>query len=142
MTNLTDKKIDIHKAGGILIKDRKFLVERSKGKTIFIAPGGSIETGETPKQALVRELFEEFKIMVLENDLQEFGTFYAQAAGQEEKYLQMDVFIVKHWQGEPTPDNEVEEMLWINSNLPENIKIGSIFEHEVLPRLKEKDLID
>lgn len=54
-----DKKIDIHKAGGILIKDRKFLVERSKNKTFFIAPGGSIEPRETPKQALVRELKED-----------------------------------------------------------------------------------
>lgn len=137
-----DKNIDIHKAGGILIRDRKFLVERSKNKTFFIAPGGSIEACETPKQALVRELFEEFKINVSEDNLEKFGTFYAQAAGQEDKYLQMDVFLVKKWEGELTPDNEVEEMLWINSNLPENIKIGSIFEHEVLPRLKEKGLID
>jgi 8-oxo-dGTP pyrophosphatase MutT (NUDIX family) len=138
----TNKNIDIHKAGGILIKDRKFLVERSKNKTFFIAPGGSIEEGENPKQALIRELLEEFQITVTENNLEEFGTFYAQAAGQEDKYLQMDVFIVKSWQGEPTPDNEVEEILWINSKLPEGIKVGSIFEHEVLPRLKEKNLID
>lgn len=137
-----DKKIDIHKAGGILIKDRKFLVERSQNKTFFIAPGGSIEAGETPKQALFRELLEEFKIVVIENDLEEFGTFYAQAAGQEEKYLQMDVFLVKKWEGELIPDNEVEEMLWINSNLPENVQVGSIFQHEVLPRLKENNLID
>ena len=137
-----DKKIDIHKAGGILIKDRKFLVERSKNKTFLIAPGGSIEEGETSKQALVRELKEEFQLTVQENDLQEFGTFYAQAAGQESKYLQMDVFIVKQWQGEIIPDNEVEEILWINSRLPMDVQIGSIFEHEVLPRLKEQNLID
>ncbi len=137
-----DKKIDIHKAGGILIKDRKFLVERSKNKTFFIAPGGSIEEGETSKQALVRELKEEFQLTVQENDLQEFGTFYAQAAGQESKYLQMDVFIVKQWQGEIIPDNEVEEILWINSRLPMDVQIGSIFEHEVLSRLKEQNLID
>ena len=135
------KKIDIHKAGGILIKDRKFLVERSKEKQFFIAPGGSIEKGETSKQALIRELMEEFKIIVAENDLEEFGIFYASAAGQEDKYLQMDVFLVHSWEGEPTPDNEVEEFLWIDSNLSLDIKIGSIFEHEVLPRLKERDLI-
>jgi len=33
----------IHKAAGILIKDRKLLVEKSHNKQIFIAPGGSIE---------------------------------------------------------------------------------------------------
>lgn len=133
--------VDIHKAGGVLIQDRQFLVERSKGKEIFIAPGGSIEPGETPEQALVRELMEEFQVTVKEEDLEEFGTFYAQAAGQEDKRVRMDVFLVKKWQGEPTPDNEVEEIRWINSN-PGAIALGSIFEHEVLPRLKQSDLID
>ena len=133
---------DIHKAGGILIQDRKFLVEKSKNKEFYIAPGGSIEAGETPQQALVRELKEEFQISVNENDLEEFGTFFAQAAGQESKSLQMDVFFVKKWNGTPTPDNEVEKILWISSDLPKDIKVGSIFEHEVLPKLREMNLID
>lgn len=137
-----DRKIDIHKAGGILIKDRKFLVERSIGKEFFIAPGGSLEPGETSRQALVRELLEEFQITVVEDDLTEFGTFYAPAAGQEERYLQMDVFVVAKWSGEIKPDHEVEEFIWIDSNPPKDKKIGSIFEHEVLPRLKQMDLID
>lgn len=134
--------INIRKAGGILISDRKFLVERSKGKNIFIAPGGSIEIGETPRQALVRELKEEFKIVAIEEDFEEFGVFTAKAAGQEDKIVEMNVFMVKKWEGNITPDNEVEEVLWINSILPAGIKIGSIFEHEVLPRLKNMNLID
>lgn len=136
------RQIDIHKAGGIILKNRKFLVERSKEKKFFIAPGGSIEEGETPKQALVRELMEEFQIKITEDNLEEFDTFFAPAAGQEDKYLQMDVFVIKDWVGEPTPDNEVEEIRWINSQIPAGIQVGSIFEHEVLPRLKEQDLID
>lgn len=142
MQDSPTKQIDIHKAGGILIKNGKTLIERSKGKQIFMTPGGSIEPGESSKQALVRELKEEFQITVIENDLEEFGTFYSQATGQESKYLQMDVFIVKKWEGEIIPDNEVEEILWINSRLPMDVQIGSIFEHEVLPRLKKQNLID
>jgi 8-oxo-dGTP diphosphatase len=137
-----DRKVDIHKAGGILIKDRKFLVERSIGKEFFIVPGGSLEPGETPKQALVRELHEEFQITALEDDLEVFGAFFAPAAGQENRFLQMDVFVVKKWSGEIKPDHEVEEFMWIDSNPPKDKKIGSIFEHEVLPRLKQMDLID
>lgn len=133
---------DINKAAGILIKDRKFLVERSKGKTMFIAPGGSIEAGETPKQALVRELMEEFTITTTEEDFEEFGVFTAKAAGQENRIVEMTVFMVKKWEGDIKPDNEVEEVLWIDSNVPSDIQLGSIFEHEVLPRLKEKNLID
>lgn len=134
--------VDIHKAGGILIKDRRLLVERSKGGEFFIAPGGSIEEGESPREALVRELQEEFMIEVTENDLKEFGIFYAKAAGKEEKLIRMDVFIVRKWIGEPVPNSEVEEILWIGSRIPEGIKVGSIFEHEVLPRLKTIGAID
>jgi mutator protein MutT len=133
--------IDIHKAAGIIIRDRKLLVERSKGKEFFIAPGGSIEPGETPKQALVRELLEEFQITVNEGALTVFGTFRAMAAGQESRTVEMEVFVVGEWEGEPTPDNEVEELRWITSQ-PDGIQVGSIFEHEVIPRLKAADLID
>ena len=132
--------IDIHKAAGIIVQDRKLLVERSKGKEFFIAPGGSIEDGETAKQALVRELFEEFQIEVSEEDLVEFGIFRAAAAGQEDKVVEMEAFTVNRWHGEPTADNEVEEVAWVTSST--NKKLGSIFEHEVIPRLKAADIID
>jgi len=133
---------DIHKSGGIIIRDKKLLVERSFGKEFFIAPGGSIEDGETPKQALVRELQEEFAIDVKEDDLTEFGVFFAEAAGKEGKTVRMDVFMVRGWDGEPRPNSEVEEIRWITSELPEGMRVGSIFEHEVLPRLKDLGLID
>jgi 8-oxo-dGTP pyrophosphatase MutT (NUDIX family) len=134
--------VDIHKAAGILIRDRRLLVERSKGKDFFIAPGGSIEEGETSKQALVRELMEEFQITVNEADLSVFGTFRAAAAGQEGKVVKMEVFTVSSWRGEPTADNEVEEVRWVGSQPENGIKLGSIFEREVMPRLKTADLID
>lgn len=132
----------IHKAGGILIKDKKLLVEKSFNKAFYIAPGGSIEPGETPEQALVRELKEEFKISVDKADLVEFGRFTATAAGQEQKTVKMEVFIVTKWIGEPTPDHEVDKILWIDSSWLGKIPIGSIFEHEVIPRLKAQELIN
>ncbi len=137
-----NKKVDIHKAGGILIRDRKFLVGRSKGKSSFISPGGKLEPGETAEKALVRELHEEFSIEVAVSDLKSFGTFYAPATGQEDKYLQMDVFLVSRWKGDIQVNNEIEEIMWISSRIPDKINLGSIFEHDVLPRLKKMDLID
>lgn len=134
--------MDIYKAAGVLIKNRKLLVSIEYSKEFFVAPGGSIEDDETPKEALIRELFEEFEIKVNMNDLEEFGHFHAKAAGEEEKTVHMNVFIVKKWNGEPSPHAEVREIMWVTSNLPKNIKVGSIFEHEVIPRLKSLDLID
>jgi hypothetical protein len=53
----------------------------------------------------------------------------------------MQVFNVAQWQGEPMADNEVEEIRWVTSEPQVGIKIGSIFEHEVIPRLKAANLI-
>lgn len=137
------EKYDIYKAAGIIIKDRLLLVERSKGKDVFVAPGGKLEGQETPQQALIRELSEEFRLHIAEDDLEIFGTFYAEAAGSHNagKRLRMDVFTVKN-AGDITPDNEVEEIRWISSAIPNDIEVGSIFAHEVLPRLKQRGLVD
>lgn len=137
-----EKKVDFHKAGGVLIKDRKFLISRSKGKSFFVAPGGKLEKGETPEESLRRELKEEFTIEIELEDLEKFGTFYAPAIGMEDKYLQSDIFLVHRWKGEIRADNEIEEIMWVDSRLPEGIELGSIFQHEVLPRLKQANLID
>jgi 8-oxo-dGTP diphosphatase len=133
---------DIYKAAGIIIRDRRLLVERSKGKEFYISPGGSIEEGETEKGALVRELMEEFQLVVDEADLEPFDNFSAEAVNHPGRTVHMAVFLVKAWQGEPTADNEVEEIAWINSSIPEGMKVGSIFEHDVIPRLKQEGLID
>lgn len=137
MTN----NVDIRKAGGVIIRDRKFLVTRSAGKDFFIAPGGKLEEDETPQQALKRELTEEIQIDIDLNTLENLGTFYAEAAGKEGVMLEMFVFIVNDYKGEPTPSSEVEEIRWINTQTA-GIQIGSIFEHDVMPLLKKMNLID
>ena len=133
--------IDIHKAGGIIIQNRQLLLTRSKGKDFFIAPGGKLEKGETPKQSLIRELREELQIRVAEDDLKEFGSFSAIAAGSDGKTLQMDVYFVGKYGGEITPSSEVDEVQWVTSTVT-GITIGSIFEHEVIPKLLSQGLID
>lgn len=135
-------KADIHKASGIIIIDRKVLVERSTGKEYFVHPGGKLEPGETPKQAVIRELKEEFQIDVRDEDLEEFDHNTAPAANSPEVNVYMDVFLVKKWQGEITPDNEVEDIRWLTSDVPKDVKIGSIMEHETIPKLKAQGLID
>jgi 8-oxo-dGTP diphosphatase len=132
----------IYKASGIILRDRKVLVERSTGKEFFIHPGGKLEAGETHKQALIRELKEEFRIDVLEENLTPFDENTAPAANSPEVDVQMKVFLVKKWSGKITPDNEVEEVRWLTSDVPDDIPIGSIMRHETIPKLKRENLID
>lgn len=132
----------IHKAAGIIIKDKKLLVTRSKGKDIFVAPGGKLEPGETTKQAAVRELQEELQIEVDEENLEVFGEFSAEAAGQPGVTVSMTVFMVDTYSGEPQPASEIEEMKWVDSTTARTLSIGSIFAHEVIPRLQKSELIE
>lgn len=133
---------DIYKASGIIIIDRKVLVEKSFGKEFFIHLGGKIEPGETSKQALIRELKEEIDITVTEDNLELFDQNSAPAANSPEVNVHMDVYLVKRWQGEIKPSSEVEAIRWITSDIPKDIKVGSIMEHETIPKLKQQNLID
>ena len=134
--------MDIYKAAGIIIKDRKLLFTRAKDMQVFIDPGGKIEEGETATQALVRELQEELTIDVTEKDLEFFGEYTAEAANHKGKTVHMQAFIVKKYTGEIKPSAEIEELLWLTSDMSSDIKVGSIFGGIVLPALKEQGLVD
>lgn len=124
----------IRKAAGILIKDKRLLVVRSRGKDFFMSPGGKIEKGETPQGALIRELREELSIDVSPVALVHFGTFEAIATGTDKRVV-MEVFSVPHWDGAVVPTSEVEETRWIDGDSVQEIELSSIFLHDVLPRL-------
>jgi 8-oxo-dGTP pyrophosphatase MutT (NUDIX family) len=134
-------KADIRKAGGVVIRDRKFLVTRSYGKDFFIAPGGKLENDETPIQALAREIEEEIQVKINTDTLEHIGTFQALAAGKENSIVEMYVYIIGEYEGEISPSSEVEEIRWIDTNT-HDIEIGSIFERDVMPLLQERGLID
>lgn len=51
---------------GVVIKDNKVLLARhtyGSGKGLYIVPGGYVEFGEMPQDAVKREIFEETKIV-------------------------------------------------------------------------------
>jgi len=139
---MTDRPVDMHKAAGTIIVDRKFMVERSRGKSVWGHPGGKLEPGETAKQALVREFKEEFNITVQEADLEFFGTFYGEAARNPGKWLRMDVFTVKKFSGSLTPSAEVDEYKFINSTDAKTLELSSICQTQIIPRLQAAGLID
>ncbi|MFN1533800.1 NUDIX hydrolase [Vibrio jasicida] len=131
----------MHKSAGIIIKDGALLVLRSKGKDTFYAPGGKLDSGETPEQALCRELNEEVNIVVAEDALTLFGCFEAPAHDKDDITLVMDVFFVNDYSGEVVAGNEIEECQWVDSSNVDDIAISTIFRNEVFPSLVEQGLV-
>lgn len=131
----------ITKAGGLLIKDRKLLLERHGGLDVYITPGGKVEKGENAQQALVREFAEEFGIKILETDLEKIGIFSSQAVHSPDRTVRIHTFRIKKWSGEIILADGIEDIAWVNSKNSSQYSISEI-AIRLIHLLAEKDLID
>jgi len=88
----------INPAGEILLAQRPE-GKRLAGKWEF--PGGKVEAGETPENALVRELQEELGITVVPQDLEPFWFLSHDYVAEFGFHLLMPVYLCRSWQGAP-----------------------------------------
>ena len=94
---------------------RILLAQRPAGKSmagLWEFPGGKLEPGETPEQALVRELHEELSIMVDEASLRPV-TFASHA--YQDFHLLMPLYATESWEGELKP-REGQSLAWVRSS--------------------------
>lgn len=131
----------IDKLALVLVKDRKQLVVRSKGKDVFFTPGGKREEGESDVQALSRECKEELTIDLDQETLKKYGVFTAQAFGKAAgTMVRMTCYTADYYRGTLAPSQEIEELRWITSDCPHaDLSVTGIM---ILEDLKEKGLID
>lgn len=95
--------------------NRILLARRPAGKTfagLWEFPGGKIEPGETPEQALRRELAEELSIDVCPGCLSPL-TFASHS--YPEFHLLMPVFLCRQWDGSVAAQ-EGQELAWVKPN--------------------------
>ncbi len=94
---------------GVVIKDNKVLLARHTyggGKGLLIVPGGYVNEGETPQDALVREYMEETKVTVKPLDI--IGIRF----NMYDWYI---AFRAEYVSGEPCSDHEENsEVLWLD----------------------------
>lgn len=94
---------------GVVIRDKKVLLARHTyggGKGKLIIPGGYVEHGETPQDALVREYLEETGVRVEPGDI--IGIRF----NMHDWYI---AFRAEYVSGEPASDyDENSEVLWVD----------------------------
>jgi len=105
---------EIDKIAFIEIQKGRILSTRSRGKDKYYIPGGKREAGESDEETLIREIKEELQVDILQNTIQYVGTFSAQAHGHKRGVNVKMTCYTGQYNGELKPDNEIEEMVWLN----------------------------
>lgn len=99
-------KILLVVAAALINSEGKILLaQRPEGKRLagkWEFAGGKVEDGESPEQAMVRELREELSIEVSPDDLENFW-FLSYPYPDFGFHLLMPVYICRRWQGTPKP---------------------------------------
>ena len=103
-------------------EDQILLVQvRHREKYYF--PGGKIDEGETQLQALKRELKEELKLELSEEELSYIGTVVGKAYPQENMLTELNGYratVPIYWDNIHT-DNEITDIKWFDKNDSEHI---------------------
>jgi 8-oxo-dGTP diphosphatase len=97
------------------VEGRVLLAQRPEGKSmagLWEFPGGKVELGETPEQALIRELEEELGINTWASCLAPL-TFASH--GYDDFHLLMPLFACRKWEGIPQ-SRENQALKWVRAN--------------------------
>lgn len=103
-------------------QSRLLLAKRPAGKTfanLWEFPGGKVESGETPEEALKRELFEELAIEINETDLVPLNFASMQ---YPDFHLLMPLWELRKWNGAPVAQ-EGQELAWVRAAELDNLNV-------------------
>ncbi len=109
----------------------KILLVRKRGTQSFMQPGGKIEAGEQPVNALSRELREELGIVMTKSTY--LGRFRAPAANEPGLEVDADLFEVETEQA-PVAAAEIEEIIWCKPGRNQGIDLAPLTRGIVLAR--------
>ncbi|CAM2912086.1 MULTISPECIES: NUDIX hydrolase [Pseudomonas] len=108
------------------------LLVRKRGTQAFMQPGGKIDAGEQPAEALARELFEELNLRIDPSDATYLGDFSAPAANEPGFTVHAELFQV-HIDVPVTPAAEIEEVRWIDPAGDGGLHLAPLTRDLILP---------
>ncbi|KTC19440.1 DNA mismatch repair protein MutT [Pseudomonas marginalis ICMP 9505] len=120
-------------AAALLIgSDGQTLLVRKRGTQAFMQPGGKIDAGEQPAEALARELHEELNLRINPDDALYLGHFSAPAANEPGFTVHAELFQV-HINVPVTPAAEIEEVRWIDPAGDGGLQLAPLTRDLILP---------
>jgi len=129
----------IEKSAGIIIEDNKVLLVSGNSNLFFWLPGGKLEKGETPEDALKRELKEELDI-----ELSYFKPYITYVSDQEEDgtIRKVYTFIIKY-DGRINNQAEIDRIVWLSKEdfSKETIPLQSGVKIHLVPQLIKDGLL-
>jgi 8-oxo-dGTP diphosphatase len=114
---------------------RVFLV-RKRGTAAFMQAGGKIDDGESPLEALVRELTEELHFTPSEKEAKFLGTFSCAAANEPDHLLEAHLFHVRAVNRQFSAAAELEEAVWVSVETAHEMRLAPLTREYVLPIAK------
>lgn len=120
-------------AAALLIRgDGQTLLVRKRDTLAFMQPGGKIDAGEQPAEALVRELREELNLRIDPSEAVYLGQFSAPAANEPGFTVQAELFKVQI-DVAVTPAAEIEEVRWIDPMAESDLHLAPLTHDLILP---------
>ena len=119
----------------IVPQGRTLLVSK-RGTQAFMQPGGKIDAGESPVQALVRELHEELGLHIDPDQAVHMGQFSAPAANEPGFEVQAELFRVDSAEA-VAPAAEIEEVLWLAADQAATPELAPLTRDLILPLYRQ-----